>query len=429
MAVSPARALGEEASTGGADHTQPMQEDGVSVEDPFGQIRVVEDSLATDYAVTGAASTESQEPGTSDASCGPIVVQSSPDASAGESATSRLVSAEGEDSVGLAAQATSVTPHVSYRTHVQRVGWQGWRKDGKTSGTSGRSLRLEAINIKLTSKPVSGSIKYRTHVQTYGWQSWRTDGAISGTSGEAKRLEAIQIKLAGKMAKRYDVWYRVHAQGFGWMGWAKNGASAGTAGYAYRLEAIQIKLVKKGGAAPGPTKSAFKQRKSSAYILKGDGWSFSIPKYWQGKVDVRTNTYSNRKDWHIISKRVMNSSKQKYEVLTVSEWAQQNKDYESSFIERVKASSGQLIEMRGYSLAVFLRSTIKGGKRLELYTDVYGPEQSYDTGFISGKAALQSFGDVDTYDEYMNLYRLQSGFEVQLAESCLRMVAKSLTIL
>ena len=58
----------------------------------------------------------------------------------------------------------------------------------------------------------------------------------------------------------YDVYYRVHVQGFGWLGWAKNGESAGSAGYGRRLEGIQIKLVEKGGAAPGSTSGAFKQK-------------------------------------------------------------------------------------------------------------------------------------------------------------------------
>jgi len=149
---------------------------------------------------------------------------------------------------------------VSYRTHVQNVGWQGYVSDGATSGTSGRSLRLEGINIQLGSLGYGGSIRYRTHVQNIGWQGWRSDGAMAGTSGQSLRLEAIQIQLTGDMAQRYDVYYRVHCQNIGWMGWAKNGSSAGTAGYAYRLEAIQIRLVPKGGAAPGPTSGSFRER-------------------------------------------------------------------------------------------------------------------------------------------------------------------------
>ena len=142
-------------------------------------------------------------------------------------------------------------PKVSYRTHVQTYGWQGYASDGAMSGTQGQSKRLEGINIKISNLPYSGGISYRTHIQTYGWESgWKSNGAMSGTTGQAKRLEAIQIKLTGEMVKHYDVYYRVHAQHFGWMGWAKNGASAGTAGYAYRLEGIQIVLVNKGGLKP-----------------------------------------------------------------------------------------------------------------------------------------------------------------------------------
>ena len=148
---------------------------------------------------------------------------------------------------------------VQYRTHVQNDGWQNWVGDGAMAGTSGRSLRLEGIEIKLASPQYAGSIRYRTHVQDYGWQGWKSDGAMSGTSGESKRLEAIQIELTGEMAKHFDVWYRVHCQNIGWMGWAKNGAQSGTAGYSYRLEGIEIRLVEKGGAAPGSTANAFRQ--------------------------------------------------------------------------------------------------------------------------------------------------------------------------
>ncbi len=146
-----------------------------------------------------------------------------------------------------------VAPGTSYRTHVQNVGWQGWRSNGQMSGTSGRGLRLEGINIRLSSMPVSGGIQYRTHVQNVGWQGWRSNGAMSGTSGRGLRLEAIEIRLTGQMAQLYDVYYRVHTQNVGWMGWAKNGARSGTAGFGWRLEGIQVVLVPKGQPAPGAT--------------------------------------------------------------------------------------------------------------------------------------------------------------------------------
>ena len=111
--------------------------------------------------------------------------------------------------------------------------------------------------LKLQNKPMAGDIQYKTHVQTYGWQNWVNGGQQSGTTGKSKRLEAIQIKLTGDIANQYDIYYRVHAQTYGWLGWAKNGESAGTEGLSKRLEAIQVVLVKKGGAAPGNTANPF----------------------------------------------------------------------------------------------------------------------------------------------------------------------------
>ncbi len=141
---------------------------------------------------------------------------------------------------------------IKYQTHVQNIGWQGEKADGEMSGTTGQSLRLEAIKIQLSSS-IDGGIVYKTHVQDYGWLNFMTNGQASGTTGQAKRLEAIQMQLTGNAKNQYDLYYRVHAQNFGWLGWAKNGESAGTAGYSYRLEGIQIVLVPKGGNAPGST--------------------------------------------------------------------------------------------------------------------------------------------------------------------------------
>ncbi|MGM0218220.1 hypothetical protein [Enterococcus sp. AZ126] len=139
----------------------------------------------------------------------------------------------------------AVAPTVSYRTHVQKIGWQGWKSNGQAAGTSGQAKRLEAIELKVQNSPYSGEIQYSTHIQKIGWQGFKKNGQVSGTSGQAKRLEAIKIQLTGELGQRYDVFYRVHAQKFGWMGWEKGGLSSGTAAYAYRLEAIEVKLVPK----------------------------------------------------------------------------------------------------------------------------------------------------------------------------------------
>ena len=145
-----------------------------------------------------------------------------------------------------------VTPDVtvSYRTHVQSIGWQGIVTNGTMSGTSGRAKRLESIEISVAGNSNLG-IQYTTHCQSYGWLPWSANGEMNGTEGEAKRLEAIKIQLTGVDKEKYDVYYRVHAQSYGWLAWATNGAPAGTAGYAKRLEGVQIVVVKKGSPAPG----------------------------------------------------------------------------------------------------------------------------------------------------------------------------------
>ena len=139
---------------------------------------------------------------------------------------------------------------ISYQTHIQNIGWQGYKKNGEVSGTSHQSKRLEAIKIKIENPNYTGDIEYSTHVQDYGWMDFVKNDTMSGTSHESKRLEAIKIRLTGELANHYDVYYRVHAQNFGWMTWAKNGEEAGTSGFSYRLEAIEIALVKKGEQPP-----------------------------------------------------------------------------------------------------------------------------------------------------------------------------------
>lgn len=106
------------------------------------------------------------------------------------------------------------------------------------------------MKINLKNQSCSGGIKYQTHVQNIGWQDVVNSGQISGTTGKSLRLEAMRISLTGDIAKNYDIYYRVHVQNYGWLGWAKNGQSAGSEGMKLRMEGMQIVLVKKGENAP-----------------------------------------------------------------------------------------------------------------------------------------------------------------------------------
>jgi beta-N-acetylglucosaminidase/uncharacterized protein YjdB len=173
--------------------------------------------------------------------------------------------AKGGAAPGATNRPLVIDPAVVYKTHVQDYGWLNDVSNGGTSGTVGKSKRMEAIKISLNKAPFPGGISYKTHVQDYGWMNSVSNGELSGTSGKSKRLEAIQINLTGEMEQHYDIYYRVHAETYGWLGWAKNGESAGTAGFSKRLEAIEIVLVNKGEAAPGSTDNAFIQANVTNY--------------------------------------------------------------------------------------------------------------------------------------------------------------------
>ncbi|MBI4858247.1 MAG: Ig-like domain-containing protein [Acetobacterium woodii] len=137
---------------------------------------------------------------------------------------------------------------VTYRTHIQNDGWETrWATDGTISGTYGRSLRLEGIQIQLTGNVPDGArIEYRTHVENEGWEAnWRYSGGVSGSEGKGQRLEGIQIRLVNMPG--YSVEYRTHVQNVGWeKTWSADEDVSGTYGQSLRLEGIQIRIVKSG---------------------------------------------------------------------------------------------------------------------------------------------------------------------------------------
>lgn len=85
--------------------------------------------------------------------------------------------------------------------HVQNLGDLGPFAMGSAAGTSGKSLRLENISLTLNNLP-GYNLRYNVHVQNQGWlrdeadpSSWFTSGEVAGTSGHSLRLEAIRIVL------------------------------------------------------------------------------------------------------------------------------------------------------------------------------------------------------------------------------------------
>lgn len=182
------------------------------------------------------------------------------------------------DNVSAAGQ-----PYINYSSHIQNIGWQDWVSKSTISGTTGESLRMEAIKLQLANAPYSGNIEYQTYIQNIGWQGWVNNGAVSGTLGESLRVEGIQIRLTGDMAKYYDVYYRSSMQGTGWGDWVKNGATGGLPGNAKRLEAIRIAIVKK----PSSLKDSNVAKVVNSSTEISGSYTF-IPQFIEGKTTVES---------------------------------------------------------------------------------------------------------------------------------------------
>ena len=66
-------------------------------------------------------------------------------------------------------------------------------------GTVGRSLRMEAFQIQLTGDLATKfDVEYRAYVQGSGWQSVKRNGETAGTTGQSLRIEQVEIKLVPK---------------------------------------------------------------------------------------------------------------------------------------------------------------------------------------------------------------------------------------
>lgn len=151
----------------------------------------------------------------------------------------------------------ALAPNINYQAQVQSIGWQSPVSNGALAGTTGRSLRAEALKATLstTHTGLQGGISYQAYVQNSGWQNEVSNGQQAGTTGKSLRMEAIKIHLTGNIAEQYNVYYRVHVQNIGWMAWAKNGAISGSTGMSLRIEAIEIVLVKNTAPAPFDSKA------------------------------------------------------------------------------------------------------------------------------------------------------------------------------
>ena len=125
--------------------------------------------------------------------------------------------------------------YIMYDVHVQNKGWIYNIAEGETGGTTGQSLRMEAIVIH-TDLP----IKYRVHIKNIGWQDWKLPGEVAGTTGQSLRMEGIEIRKQDDCTEDFQLYYRLHVKNIGWYPWAQLSEVTGTTGESRRAEAIQI---------------------------------------------------------------------------------------------------------------------------------------------------------------------------------------------
>lgn len=125
----------------------------------------------------------------------------------------------------------ATSSQLKYEAHLEGIGWQGWKSNGETAGTTGESRRLEAIKIDAPFE-----VEAEAHLEGIGWINYGkiNKDSIIGTIGESRRLECLKLKGNFK--------YRVHIEGSGWSAWtnADGICTLGSVGQSLRIEAIEM---------------------------------------------------------------------------------------------------------------------------------------------------------------------------------------------
>ena len=169
---------------------------------------------------------------------------------------------------GMSKVNATVPPHYPYpdpvvhiQGHVQNIGWQTITNKG-FAGTTGKSLRLEAIKIgimkgyfvdngtnsqmdglyegNITVSAICGNPKKSLSIKTVQAKCGEMS-RVCGTTGLSQPIIALSFKLSGEIDRFYNISYRVYVQNKGWKPWVSNGVFAYGDDYP-QIEAIEVKL-------------------------------------------------------------------------------------------------------------------------------------------------------------------------------------------
>lgn len=152
---------------------------------------------------------------------------------------------------GLTATVATAAPSIPiYRAHVQNVGWLPTTDPslvGDIAGLPGSGLRVEALQV-------SRDIQLQAHVQNVGWMTPVAPDGIAGTTGRSLRLEAVK---ASSMVAGYHVECEAIVPGAGTIH-VGDGGVCGTTGRSLKVEAFRLWLVADGPTEPtaSPTETA-----------------------------------------------------------------------------------------------------------------------------------------------------------------------------
>lgn len=130
------------------------------------------------------------------------------------------------------------TVGLSYRTHFTQYGWGLYVGDSQLAGSTGKSNTLESLEVRVNNS--LDWVNIDAHVAEKGWIGYKK--GINGTTGKSLRMEAIKLTLNGELTKQYNIVYRVHQSVIGWSDWVSNGRQAGITGKHRGMEAVEIKL-------------------------------------------------------------------------------------------------------------------------------------------------------------------------------------------
>lgn len=133
-----------------------------------------------------------------------------------------------------------------YRGHVSDIGWQKFVGTESIAGTTGKALKLEAVEVLWDKKPDSIRSSYR--ILNGKWVE--VPKGITGTVGKNQGIDQVCFASSTNLLKTgRRIQYRVHSADVGWGPWKEEGRVAGTSGK--QIEAIQMRMLKDGKVEKG----------------------------------------------------------------------------------------------------------------------------------------------------------------------------------